>query len=47
MVDLVFVGAIVAERAVAFAKGLAYWTVRVETESVFSSEEVGEGKVEE
>lgn len=46
VVHLVFVRAVVAEWAVAFAEGLAYGAVRVEPESVFSSEEVGEGEVE-
>lgn len=45
MVYLMFVGAVVAQWAMAFAEGLAYGTVGVEAESVFLSEEVGKGEI--
>lgn len=43
---LMFVGAVVAQRAVAFAEGFAYGAAGIEAESVFAFEEVGEGEVE-
>lgn len=46
VIDLVFVGAVVTQRTVAFSEGFAWGAVGVESESVFSSEEVGEGEVE-
>ena len=46
VVDLVFVRAVLAQRTMSLAEGLAYGAIGVEAEPVFSFEEVGEGEVE-
>ena len=42
--DLMFIGAVDAGRAVAFAEGFAVRSVGVETEAVFAAQEVCEGE---